>query len=242
MRDSFIFYRHYYEALKELPRDIQGEIYTAIMEYGLYGKETENLKPIASSIFKLIKPNLESDYRRFENGCKGGRPKKSTNQEKTEVKPKENLKETKAEPNENEVKTMVLIDEKPPINNNINNITKIQERKETTTKVVEKKREKSAAKAAPNDLDKRRKDFYETLRPFLVKYPPDMLRKFYDYWSEMNKSGTKMRYELERTWEVSKRLATWASRDNSFRTPMEIGVVLNDNSADKYQNEEKWNR
>lgn len=34
-------------AIKDLPRDVQGEIYTAIMEYSLYGKETENLKPIA---------------------------------------------------------------------------------------------------------------------------------------------------------------------------------------------------
>lgn len=243
MRDSFIFYRHYYEALKELPRDIQGEIYTAIMEYGLYGKETENLKPIASSIFKLIKPNLESDYRRFENGCKGGRPKKSTNQEKTEVKPKENLEETKIEPRGNEADTMVLLAENQPINNNINyNITNIQERKESISKDIPKKREKSAAKAAPNDIEKRRNSFYETLKPFLSKYPPEMLRKFYDYWSEMNKSGTKMRFELERTWEVSKRLSTWASRDNNFKSSMEIGTVLRDNTIDKYQNEEKWNR
>ena len=69
-----------------------------------------------------------------------------------------------------------------------------------------------------------------------------MLRKFFDYWSEMNKSGTKMRFELERTWEVSKRLATWASRDNNFKFSMEIGTVLRDNTIEKYQNEEKWNR
>ncbi|MDR1089911.1 MAG: DUF6291 domain-containing protein, partial [Prevotella sp.] len=41
MRDSFIFYRSFYEAIENLPRDIQGEIYTAIMEYSLNGNETE---------------------------------------------------------------------------------------------------------------------------------------------------------------------------------------------------------
>lgn len=93
MRKSFVFYRSFYEAIKDLPRDIQGEIYTAIMEYGLNGNETENLKPVARSIFTLIKPNLEANIKRYENGCKSnGRPKK------TEEKPKENQNITKPEP------------------------------------------------------------------------------------------------------------------------------------------------
>lgn len=100
MRDSFVFYRSFYDAIKGLPRDIQGEIYTAIMEYGLYGKETENLKPIAQSIFTLIQPQIEANNKRFENGKKGaeygvrgGRPKKN-NPKETPKKPQENPKET----------------------------------------------------------------------------------------------------------------------------------------------------
>ena len=87
MRDSFIFYRSFYEAIKDLQRDIQGEIYTAIMEYSLYGKETDNLKPVARSIFTLIKPQIDVNNKRFDNGCKGGRPLK---------------KETKEKPNDND--------------------------------------------------------------------------------------------------------------------------------------------
>ena len=100
MRDSFVFYRSFYDAIKGLPRDIQGEIYTAIMEYGLYGKETENLKPIAQSIFTLIQPQIEANNKRFENGKKGaeygvrgGRPKKN-NPKETPKKPQETPKET----------------------------------------------------------------------------------------------------------------------------------------------------
>lgn len=59
IRYSFIFYRSFYEALRDLPRDIQGEIYTAIMEYSLYGKETENLKPISRSVLTLIKHYID---------------------------------------------------------------------------------------------------------------------------------------------------------------------------------------
>ena len=64
MRDSFVFYRSFYDAIKDLPRDVQGEIYTAIMEYSLYGKETENLKPIAHSVFTLMKPQIDVNNKR----------------------------------------------------------------------------------------------------------------------------------------------------------------------------------
>ena len=97
MRDSFIFYRSFYEAIKDLPRDIQGEIYTAIMEYSLYGKETDNLKPVARSIFTLIKPQIDVNNKRFDNGCKGGRPLKK----ETKEKPINNQQETKEKPNKN---------------------------------------------------------------------------------------------------------------------------------------------
>jgi hypothetical protein len=40
--------------------------------------------------------------------------------------------------------------------------------------------------------------------------------KFISYWTEPNKSGTKQRWELEQTFEVSRRLATWFSRINTF--------------------------
>ena len=97
MRESLVFYRTIYEAIKDLPRDIQGEIYTAIMEYSLYGKETDNLKPVARSIFTLIKPQIDVNNKRFDNGCKGGRPLKK----ETKEKPSNNQKETTEIPNKN---------------------------------------------------------------------------------------------------------------------------------------------
>lgn len=72
-RDSFIFYKSFYEAIRDLPRDIRLEVYTAIMEYALYGRQPEELKPFAKGIFTLIKPNIDVNNARFENGKKGGR-------------------------------------------------------------------------------------------------------------------------------------------------------------------------
>ena len=100
-RESFVFYRSFYEGIKELPRDIQGEVLTAIMEYGLNGVTTENQKPITKAMFALIKPQLDANNQRFENGKKGGRPKANCNQTETETKPKQNRNKTKPEPNVN---------------------------------------------------------------------------------------------------------------------------------------------
>lgn len=100
--------------------------------------------------------------------------------------------------------------------------------KETTTDVVAKK---DAAKAATLS---RKDSFYQSLVPFVGQYQKEMIRAFYDYWSELNKSGTKMRYELEKTWELPRRLATWANRER-MPSKTDIGVVLKDNSPDKYK-------
>lgn len=68
------------------------------------------------------------------------------------------------------------------------------------------------------DKIKRLKDeFAQTLQPFKDKYPSDMLNAFYLYWTEPNKSMTKIKWQLEKTWDVSLRLSTWASRDKNFR-------------------------
>ena len=82
--------------------------------------------------------------------------------------------------------------------------------KETTPDGVAKK---DAAIAATLS---RKERFYESLVPFVEKYGAAMIREFFDYWSEMNKSQTKMRFEQQPTWETSLRLVTWAKRDNNF--------------------------
>lgn len=72
-RDSFLFYRSFYEAIRRMPSDVQAEIYPAIMEYALFGKQPKNLTEISQGIFLLIKPNIDVNTARFENGKKGGR-------------------------------------------------------------------------------------------------------------------------------------------------------------------------
>ena len=99
MRDSSIFYRSFYEALKDLPAENQAELYTAIFEYSLNFNEVE-LTGLSNTIFKLIKPQLKANNKKYENGKKGGAPGKE-NKEETNYEPKNNQNETKEEPNVN---------------------------------------------------------------------------------------------------------------------------------------------
>ena len=113
-----------------------------------------------------------------------------------------------------------------------NNKKEEENNKETTTYVVVKK---DAAKAATLS---RKDSFYQSLVPFVGKYPKEMIRAFFDYWSELNKSETKMRYELEKTWELPRRLSTWANRER-MPPKADTGIVLKDNSIEKYK-EKGW--
>lgn len=91
-RDSFIFYRSFYEAISELPKENQADSYNAIMRYALDQEEIE-LKGISKAIFSLVKPQLDANYKKYENG----KQKKS----KTEAKQKQTKSKKVTNVNEN---------------------------------------------------------------------------------------------------------------------------------------------
>ena len=83
-----------------------------------------------------------------------------------------------------------------------------ESKENSTSDEVEKK--KPAASAATTE--ERKEQFRKSLVPFVEQYGREMIREFFDYWSELTPSRAKMRYELERTWETPRRLATWSRR------------------------------
>ena len=56
-------------------------------------------------------------------------------------------------------------------------------------------------------------------RTFAARYGQEMISQFAEYWTEPNRSNTRMRFELQRTWNTSLRLARWARNDYAFSTP-----------------------
>lgn len=65
-------------------------------------------------------------------------------------------------------------------------------------------------------IEHRKKSFAEILIPFVDIYGKDMIREFYDYWSETTLNNKKMKYELEKTWSTERRLKTWSKNSVKF--------------------------
>lgn len=121
---SFVFYESFRDASRNLDDATRLALYEAIMDYSLYGEEPDEGNPIAAAMFKLVRPVLDINAKRRENGRNGGRPASTDNQEaskpepenekaepeteakenpvETEDKPVENQSETKPEPNHNQ--------------------------------------------------------------------------------------------------------------------------------------------
>ena len=67
-----------------------------------------------------------------------------------------------------------------------------------------------------NNIEERKLKFASTLEPFLETYGKEFLNDFYKYWTEPNKSNTKFKQELEKTWSLERRLETWAKNQKIF--------------------------
>ena len=86
-------------------------------------------------------------------------------------------------------------------------------------------------KEPPKTLEERQREFYDEVAQYVGKYDREMLRAFYDYWSEptQNKKNPKMRKDTERTWATGGRLATWYRRQNE--TQNNVNTLNSNNYA-----------
>lgn len=196
MRNSFVFYRSFSEAMQELTESDQLVLYRAIVGYGLDGQEASFESSYLRMAWKLIKPQLDANWRRYENGCKGGAPVGSRNNPsgRRGNQPRTNQELTKNKPNDND---------------NVNY-------KEST--IVPKKDElsfppKNTLKQKQEAMLKHKAEFKDELSKFADRYPTDMLNDFYEYWTEPNKAHTKMLFETKQTWDTSRRLSRWERND-----------------------------
>lgn len=81
IRDSFVFYRSFYEAVKSQDDKTISDLFKAICEYALNHEEIE-LNGIEKMAFELIKPQLEANYKKALSGCKGGQARAKQSQAK----------------------------------------------------------------------------------------------------------------------------------------------------------------
>ena len=196
-RPYFTFFRSFFEAIDDCPERVQLELYRAIALYGLNKTEPGDLDPISKPLWKLIKPNLDKMWTKFDNGRKGGAPAEAMKgnqnaRRQTENKPNSNLIQT-------ENKTTLSEDKDKD---------KDKDKKNTPNGVI-------LGVSRSLSLSDRQKAFYDELVPYVDKYGRETIRAFYDYWSEPNQAGTKMNRELQPTWDTGKRLARWVRNERT---------------------------
>lgn len=68
-------------------------------------------------------------------------------------------------------------------------------------------------------------EFYESLKPYVEIYGKQMVRNFFDHWTEKSPSGI-MKFQLNKTWETSRRLKTWKNNEAKFsNTPYQPAIT-----------------
>jgi hypothetical protein len=122
VRDGIVFYKTFYESISELPEENALNIYNAIFKYAFFDEEPE-LSGIEKAIFTIIKPQIDANNKKYENGKKGGRPpkkamdkeiknnrldeEKTTGFENEKPKEKENVKDKVKEKDNVNVKDII---------------------------------------------------------------------------------------------------------------------------------------
>ena len=77
------------------------------------------------------------------------------------------------------------------------------------------------------NISNRRKDFVLNVMSF--DYDKNILNSFVDYWTEPNKSKTKMKFELQQTWSTNLRLKNWEKNQKKWDKPK----IVNKNKLTK---------
>lgn len=182
-RDSFIFYKSFFEAIEDLDNEAKVQLYDAICRLALYDEEIE-LTGVAMTMFKLIKPQLKANTKRFEDGKKGGRPKiKTTGYDEEKTTGFENKK-----PNNN-------VNDNVNVNVNLNNnITTSEETSTVDTAKASKKKYGVYKHVLLKD---------EELQKLKDEYPNcEELITYLDEYIEMKGYKAKSHYLAIKKWVV----------------------------------------
>ena len=70
------------------------------------------------------------------------------------------------------------------------------------------------------DINMRKHKFASSLQPYLEKYGKDLLNEFYLYWTETTLNNKKLKFELEKTFSLDRRLSNWSKNASKFGTAL----------------------
>lgn len=178
-----------------------------VEDYNLFSFTEDGKYFYSESFNRRMIPLEELRMKRSEAGKKGN-SKRWNKQDDIAMRSQSDIEKSQRKENESK---------EEEISTNVD--TKKEEEDERLRLEVEAKKEDQKKKliAAKAATTKRKEEFRLSLVPFVDRYGKEMIRAFFEYWTEPNKSFTKMKYETEKTWDLALRLGTWCNRELRFK-------------------------
>ena len=191
-KKSFVLYSDYKELFSELSDEYAGKLIKHIFAY-VNDENPQTDDQIINVSFIPIKLQLKRDLRKFEE----------IKEKRSEIGRIGGLKSAEQRSKNKQNEPNEAIASFAQANQAVNDTVTV-----TVNDTVKK-----------NNIEERKLKFADTIKPFLSTYGRDMLSDFYKYWTEPNKSGTKFKQEMLKTWDVSRRLETWSRNDFNKKNP-----------------------
>jgi hypothetical protein len=212
-KKSFVLYADLIHTVKKMSREDAGELLLHILKYvNDENPETDNM--IVDLTFEPIKQQFKRDLKKWEITLEKRSDAGKASAEARRVSKLNQQNST----NLTHVESVQQTSTNPTVNVTVNDTVTV------TDTVIKKKL----------DIVARKLKFSSTLQPFLEIYGKDFLNDFYKYWTEPNKSNSKFKQELERTWDLERRLGTWAKNDKNFnKSENGSKTIFGSNTANK---------
>ena len=185
-KKSFIAYSDWYGMFKQLPDEIAGKLIKHIFSY-VNDENPVSDDYVINALFEQIKATLKRDLEKWDA---------------------QKLQRSMAGKKSAEVRSTKFNDRSTTVNE--------KERKQTVSVNVNVNDNVKGNILVKNNIEERKLKFAATLKPFLEIYGKDLLNDFYHYWTEPNKSNTKLNFELQKTWSVERRLNSWCKNEKNF--------------------------
>jgi len=98
-RDGFTFYRSFYESVSDFEIEDQKELYRYIIEYALLDINPSIDNKFLNSIFKLIKPNIDSSIKKYDQRIANNQKRSEKAKESRSKNPKKSRTNSEHYPN-----------------------------------------------------------------------------------------------------------------------------------------------
>lgn len=207
-KKGFLLYADLIHTIEKMPNDKAGLLFKHILNY------VNDLNPVTDDLiveltFEPIKQQLKRDLLKY----------KETKIDKSNGGKLGNLKRWHKDLHDKVVKNELDINKALEIANNRKTSHTDTMQSQPIGQIAVNVNDNVNVNVINNNIETRKINFANSLKPFLDTYGKDTLNDFYFYWTEHGEKDKKMRYEKEKSFDIKLRLKRWTKneKNNAFK-------------------------